>query len=128
MSIDAPSAAQAALPDYSYDPEPSEIGKESRAGRPGAGKSGAGKLWGKDGFTFGDFVDLINPLQHIPVVSNIYRAITGDKLDAGAHLLGGGLFGGPIGFIAATANTAIERATGKDLGGHPHGQYCDGGK
>ena len=26
-------------------------------------------LWGGDGFTFGDLVDIFNPLQHIPLVS-----------------------------------------------------------
>ena len=31
-------------------------------------------------FTFDDFLDIINPLQHLPIVSMIYRAITGDNI------------------------------------------------
>ena len=52
------------------------------AGDTVAAKEGA-PLFGKDGFTLGDFLDIINPLQHIPVVSTVYRAITGDKIGFG---------------------------------------------
>ena len=31
-------------------------------------------------FSFWDFLDIINPLQHIPIVSNIYRSLTGDEI------------------------------------------------
>ncbi|MGB6086494.1 MAG: hypothetical protein WBF74_07845, partial [Parvibaculum sp.] len=31
-------------------------------------------------FGFSDFLDVINPLQHIPIVSSIYRELTGDEL------------------------------------------------
>ncbi len=67
-------------------------------------------------FSFGDFLDLINPLQHIPIVSTIYRAITGDEISGPAKILGGMLFGGPIGFIAAAFDTIVAQATGRDLG------------
>lgn len=72
----------------------------------------------KDGFGFFDFLDIINPLQHIPIISSIYRKITGDEISAGARLIGGGLFGGPIGFAAAVANIAVESASGSDIGDH----------
>jgi hypothetical protein len=75
-------------------------------------------LFGKDGFTFGDLLDIINPLQHIPVVSTVYRAITGDKIDAGSRIIGGGLFGGPIGLVASMVSGIVEEATGKDPGEH----------
>ena len=75
-------------------------------------------LFGKDGFTFSDFLDIINPLQHIPIVSTVYRAITGDKIDPGARLAGGGLFGGPIGLAASVVSGIIEETTGKDPGEH----------
>ncbi|MBT5013959.1 MAG: hypothetical protein HON02_05865, partial [Rhodospirillaceae bacterium] len=35
--------------------------------------------FGADGFTFLDFLDIINPLQHIPVVGSLYRDMTGDE-------------------------------------------------
>ncbi len=66
--------------------------------------------------SFGDFLDLINPLHHIPIVGTIYRAITGDEIDGAAKILGGLLFGGPIGFIASIVATIVEEATGRDLG------------
>lgn len=77
---------------------------------------GDNAFWGKDGLQFGDVLDSINPLQHIPVVSSIYRTMTGDELAPGARIAGGSLFGGPIGFLSGLFNSAIEGATGKDLG------------
>ena len=41
------------------------------------------RLFGNDGFTFSDLMDIINPLQHIPVVSSIYRSLSGDEIDPG---------------------------------------------
>jgi hypothetical protein len=75
-------------------------------------------LFGKDGFDFFDLLDIINPLQHIPFVSSLYRQITGDELGAAPRVLGGALFGGPIGAGAALANAVVEGQTGKDLGEH----------
>lgn len=80
-------------------------------------------FWGEDGFGFDDLLDLINPLQHLPIISTIYRAITGDTIAPGPRMLGGAIFGGgPIGAIAGLAtgaiNAGLEHETGKDLGGH----------
>ncbi len=75
-------------------------------------------LFGKDGFTFEDFLDIINPLQHIPVISTIYREITGDEIAALLRILGGALFGGPIGGGAAILNASLFQETGKDIGEH----------
>jgi hypothetical protein len=73
--------------------------------------------WGDDGFTFGDLVDVINPLQHIPIVSWAYRAITGDKIAPAAKVFGGALFGGPVGLAISTVDAAILHNTGRDAGG-----------
>ncbi|MBE88126.1 MAG: hypothetical protein CMM76_01645 [Rhodospirillaceae bacterium] len=75
-------------------------------------------LFGKDGFTFGDFLDIINPLQHIPVIANIYRSISGDGIEPGSRIAGGALFGGGLGLAGALINAVIEDSTGKDLGDH----------
>ena len=69
-------------------------------------------------FGFGDLVDMINPLQHIPLVSHLYRSITGDEIRPIARIIGGGVFGGPIGGAAALANVAVEYETGKDMTGN----------
>jgi len=47
--------------------------------------------------TFWDFLDIINPLQHIPGISSLYRAVTGDEIGSVAKIAGGTLFGGPLG-------------------------------
>jgi hypothetical protein len=73
-------------------------------------------FFGDDGLTFGDFLDVINPLQHIPVVSTLYRELTGDEISPAARMAGGALFGGPIGFAAATVNSVVEMSTGSDVG------------
>lgn len=75
-------------------------------------------LFGEDGFGVDDLIDIVNPLQHIPIVSSLYRWITGDEIAPAASLAGGALFGGPIGMAGAAAGVAVEETTGRDLGGH----------
>jgi len=67
-------------------------------------------------YSFWDFLDLINPLQHIPVVSTIYREITGDTIKPEMKLAGSTLLGGPLGFVAGLADVVYEQTTGKDIG------------
>lgn len=76
------------------------------------------QAFGADGFTFLDFLDVINPLQHIPLVSTLYRSFTGDSIDPGSRIAGGTLYGGPVGAGLAVANVALEEATGQDMGAH----------
>lgn len=66
--------------------------------------------------SFWDFLDIINPLQHIPIVSTIYREITGDTIQPSMRIMGGILYGGAIGGMASIANAVIEQSTGKDVG------------
>ncbi|MBL8628557.1 MAG: hypothetical protein JNM81_02940 [Rhodospirillaceae bacterium] len=68
--------------------------------------------------SFWDFLDLINPLQHIPVVNTIYRDLTGDTIKTPIQLIGSTIVGGPIGFATAMVDSVIEEATGTDIGGH----------
>lgn len=68
--------------------------------------------------SFWDLLDVINPLQHIPVVSTLYRAVTGDEIGAVPRIVGGTLFGGPLGLIGAVANEVVRADTGQDLGEH----------
>ena len=75
-------------------------------------------LWGSDGLTFGDVFDIINPLQHIPIISTIYRSITGDDIAAAPKVAGGVLFGGVIGLVVSIIDTVIEQITGQDTGEH----------
>ncbi len=84
-------------------------------------------LFGKDGFTFFDFLDIINPLQHIPVISTIYRSITGDQLDPGSRIAGATLFGGPLGGALASLDVAIKHKTGLDIVDHSVTFFTAGG-
>jgi hypothetical protein len=76
------------------------------------------KPFGEDGLTLSDLVDVVNPLQHIPIVSSIYRRLTGDTIDPVPRLAGSGLLWGPFGVVVAAVNVAVEMATGRDLGDH----------
>ncbi|MGS4883871.1 hypothetical protein [Roseibium sp. MB-4] len=65
----------------------------------------------KAGFGFSDFVDVINPLQHIPGVSNVYRAVTNDQISEDARHAGrtlyGAALGGPVGIGLMMAYDAM---------------------
>ncbi len=61
-------------------------------------------------------VDIINPLQHIPVVNTFYRHLTGDEISPAAKIAGGTLYGGPVGGGLALADVAFENISGHDAG------------
>jgi len=78
-------------------------------------------FFGADGeFGWDDFLDMINPLQHIPGIAQIYRAVTGDEINGAANLLGAIPFGplGGLGLVASVADLAVKDTTGKDMGGN----------
>lgn len=76
------------------------------------------RIWGEDGFSFGDILDTLNPLQHLPIVSTVYRAFTGDAIAPAPRVLGDALFGGPIGAATGMVNAALKYLSGKDVGEH----------
>lgn len=82
-------------------------------------------LVGDGEFTFWDFLDVINPLQHIPIVNGIYRELTGDTIKPVMKLAGGALFGGPIGLGLAAVDVGVEGTTGKDTGQHVAALFDD---
>lgn len=59
--------------------------------------------------------DVVNPLQHLPVIGTIYRAATGDKLDPVEKIAGGTLYGGLWGAVSSVASVAFEAITGKSV-------------
>jgi len=69
-----------------------------------------------DGFSFDDFLDIINPLQHLPVISTIYRHITGDTIKPLEQIAGDTLFGGLTGLASSVANYAFQKVAGESLG------------
>ncbi|MFA7429293.1 MAG: hypothetical protein WCZ23_03950 [Rhodospirillaceae bacterium] len=83
--------------------------------REGLGKTGASD---DEEMSFWDLLDVINPLQHIPVVSSIYREMTGDTIRAPAKLAGGALFGGVVGLAASAVDVLLKEVSGRDAGEH----------
>ena len=79
-------------------------------------QDGTEAFFGKDGPSFQTMLDTINPLKHIPVVSDLMESDNADEKPSVASKLAGGLlFGGPIGFVASLANEIFEEATGKGM-------------
>jgi|GEM_PF-3151443 len=62
---------------------------------------------------FRDLVDIINPLQHIPLVGHLYRKATGDEISPVAQFIGSTLYGGPLGAVASITDIAAREQTGK---------------
>ena len=68
-------------------------------------------------FGFSDIVDIVNPLQHIPVVSNLYQSATGDTIGAIAQIVGGAVFGGPLGALVSAGVVAYKSAKEIEVSG-----------
>ena len=74
-------------------------------------------MWAHGSFSFKDLVDIVNPLQHLPVIGSVYRYLTGDEPSAGTRVIGDSLYGGPIGFGVSVVSTALlTDKSGQDLG------------
>ncbi len=62
--------------------------------------------------SFHGLLEIVNPLEHLPVVSTIYQAVTGDHPSPGEQIVGDTLYGGPLGLATAVvqimANGAAE--------------------
>ncbi len=100
-------------------PEPKEVEKSTPSTQSSAKAEGGEEFqpFGKEGF-IGTLLDIINPLQHIPVVSTLYRSMSGDEISPFSKIVGGALFGGPIGIAASAIDVLIKEDSGKDVGEH----------
>lgn len=69
---------------------------------------------------FSELVDAANPLQHVPLVSQTYRAATGDRISGAAKFAGhvglGAAVGGPIGAAVGAGVFLLESLFGKFAG------------
>jgi hypothetical protein len=75
----------------------------------------AAKSGNQDEGFFHHLLDVVNPLQHLPVISTIYRAITGEHLGAVERIAGDTLYGGLWGAVSSVADVAFEGITGKSV-------------
>lgn len=101
------------------------LGRPTEAPKPpAAGEEGS--WWSSDGPNFGDLLDMINPLQHLPGLSIFYRQGSGDTIAHFPRLLGDAIYGGVLGGVVAgvtgiataAANILLKEASGQDLGEH----------
>ena len=98
------------------------VTEASKATKPNGIAVSKEPFWGRDGFTFGDVIDMVNPLQHLPIVAKYYRKISGDDCSEGAKVIGElgfrALFGGPAGIVAVAANSTLRHNTTQDVSEH----------
>ena len=69
-----------------------------------------------NGFSFGDLLDIVNPLQHFPVISTLYRHFTGDEIGIPEKVAGDTLYGGVLGLFASLGDVLFQQITGKNVG------------
>ena len=85
---------------------------------PASAAAPAPQAGAKRGLSFGDVLSMLNPLQYVPVVGMIYRAVTGDTIPEPVRVAGGlafsALTGGPIGLVLSAATEVAEQALGID--------------
>jgi hypothetical protein len=90
-----------------------DIASTPTVSRPEARAPAVDSVWGRDGFGFDDLLDVVNPLQHLPGVAQIYRHLTGDDIGMLPAIAGGLLFGGPVGAATSIVSAGVEAGTGK---------------
>lgn len=93
--------------------------KISRSARMACAEKATHVAYEDDTLSLGDLVDLLNPLQHIPLVGSLYRSITGDEIKPDVQVAGSLLFGVATGSVllsaaSGIASAAIEAQTGKE--------------
>lgn len=94
-----------------FSPTPAASSGAASAAAPTAD----GKPAAQDEGFFHHLLDVINPLQHLPVISTIYRAITGEHIGTIEKIAGDTLYGGLWGAVASVADVAFEAVTGKSV-------------
>jgi hypothetical protein len=87
----------------------------SAGAAPAAATAADGKPAEQSESFFHHILDVINPLQHLPVIGTIYRAITGEHIGTIEKIAGDALYGGLWGAVASVADVAFEAVTGKSV-------------
>lgn len=74
--------------------------------------------------SFSDILDAINPLQHIPLVSSVYRAIADEDINPVARVTGDIMYGGALGMasaivggVASIGDSAMIAKNGQSMAG-----------
>ena len=92
-------------------------GDAASADRRARGRGGRRVLGRRRLQAFADVLDIINPLQHIPVVSTLYRSLTGDTIAPSISPDGGrAVRRADIGFASAMINSVYRGGHGRRRG------------
>lgn len=75
---------------------------------PALGEDAAEPMPGE--ISFAEFLAGLNPLHHLPVIGTIYREVTGESIPPVMRVLGGALFGGPLGMLSSAVMAALDEA------------------
>lgn len=82
--------------------------------------------FGKNGLEINDGFDSVNILNHVPVVSEIYKNVTGHDVSAISKLAGGYIYGGPTGLVFSaielTSQSLFDTSIGSALANFNYGQ------
>jgi len=114
----ARNGAEAATMERSYARVADDLSKDPSAPTQTAEPKKVFSLWQNASLEFGDFIDIVNPLQHIPIVATIYRHLTDDRIGMAPRVIGGALWGRLSGLVSGVVNSLVEWFTGKDIGEH----------
>lgn len=63
--------------------------------------------------SFSDIVDVVNPLQHIPLINYYYRDLTGDEIGFVPQLVGSTIYGGTLGAIGSLVEMGASSLLGE---------------
>lgn len=56
---------------------------------------------------FADMLDILNPLQHIPVVNHYYQQWSGDQIGYLPQVIGSTLYGGSLGLVTSATSVGL---------------------
>jgi hypothetical protein len=79
---------------------------ETRAVLPALPEGGYEPIPGN--LSFDELLTGLNPLHHLPVVGTIYREATGERIAPVMRVIGGALFGGPLGMLSSAVMAALD--------------------
>jgi hypothetical protein len=125
------SQVNAARPAPSSSEAPPESESVSAEKTAPAEKTSGIKWWSKGSFSFKDILDMLNPLQHLPIISTLYRAFTGEGIGGVARIIGGAIYGragGIASMVSSVVNAVFGAVTGKDIGERVYAAVFGGSK
>lgn len=77
---------------------------------------------GSSGLSFSTVLDAVNPLQHIPVLSGLYRAATGSQISSVSQVTGDTFYGALLpggaigGLVSSLVDVGVKQVTGQSIG------------